>query len=357
MSLRSQELLDRLSSFPRQRLIPSPTALQELPRFSAALGGPRIFVKRDDAIPLGLGGNKVRKLEFLIGAAQRQGADTLITCGAVQSNHARLTAAAANHLGMTCDIVLVDRVARQDRSYRRSGNRLLLSLLGAHVHDFPADADQDLDAAMAVVADRVSARGGRPYIIAEGGGSATGGLGYTAGALEIAKQAGELGLNFAELFVGSGSGGTHAGLLAGSVLIDAPWRVSGICVRRDEVSQKTRIARLTREIIALVGSDLELPEDAVRTTDVALGPGYGQMTDAVHEAISMLASLEGLFLDPVYTGKAMAGLIAAVRQGRFDPDDQLLFVHTGGTPALFGYLDAFGDDLLLETALAETRIA
>jgi len=343
VSHQAQDLLGRLAAFPRRQLIPAPTPLQKLSRLSAALGGPDIFIKRDDSIPLGLGGNKVRKLEYLVGDALRQGADTLITCGAVQSNHARLTAAAANASGMACDIVLVDRVARQDRSYRRSGNRLLLDLLGATVHDFPADADNDLNDAMEVVAARVRARGGRPYIVAEGGGSATGGLGYTTAAAEILGQANEQGLRFSELFVGSGSGGTHAGLLAGSTLIEAPWRVTGVCVRRDELAQAERISRLTRDIVALLGYDRGPPANAVRTTDAALGPGYGQVTEAVHEAIAMLASLEGIFLDPVYTGKVMAGLIAAVRQGQFRPEEQVLFVHTGGSPALFAYLDAFED--------------
>lgn len=341
MSHQAQDLLGRLSTFPRRQLIPAPTPLQHLSRFSEALGGPGIFIKRDDSIPLGLGGNKVRKLEYLVGDALKHGADTLITCGAVQSNHARLTAAAANASGMACDIVLVDRVARQDRSYRQSGNRLLLDLLGARVHDFPASADDDLKGAMETVADRVRARGGRPYIVAEGGGSAIGGLGYTAGAVEILGQANELGVSFSELFVGSGSGGTHAGLLAGSTLIEAPWRITGVCVRRDQSAQAERIGRLTGDIIALLGYGGELSAGAVRTTDAALGAGYGQMTAAVHEAIALLASLEGIFLDPVYTGKAMAGLIAAVREGRFQKDEQVLFVHTGGSPALFAYLDAF----------------
>lgn len=341
---RQDDLRSRLARFPRVSFLEGPTPLQPLPRLSQALGGPAIWVKRDDAIPLGMGGNKVRKLEFLVGDAASKGCDTLITCGAVQSNHVRLTAAAANRSGMDCDIVLVDRVARNDPSYRRSGNRLLLSLLGAKVHLLPGEADDDLDGAMEKVAGEVRARGAKLYVVPEGGGSPTGGLGYAAAALEIAEQAAERAVSFKEIFVGSGSGGTHGGLLAGSTAIEAPWLIRGICVRRDAKAQATRIAERTRAILQYAGYDPELPAGSVHTDDSALGPGYGQMTDAVHEAITLTAQTEGLFLDPVYTGKVMAGLIAAVRQGRFEASDNILFIHSGGSPALFAYLEALKVD-------------
>ena len=190
------------ANHPRFRLFDGPTPLEPLPRLSAALGGPEIWVKRDDAIPLAMGGNKVRKLEFIVADALAAGADTLVTCGAVQSNHNRLTAAAARRAGMACDLVLVERVSRQDQDYLLSGNPLLIDLFRATMHRFPATADADLMGAMEEVAERVRARGGRPYIVPEGGGSPVGGLGYAAAALEIVQQCDARGLRFDHVLVG-----------------------------------------------------------------------------------------------------------------------------------------------------------
>lgn len=325
-----------LAGHPRFRLFDAPTPLEPLPHLSAALGGPEIWAKRDDAIPLAMGGNKVRKLEFILADALAQGADTLVTCGAVQSNHARLTAAAARRASLACDLVLVERVARQDDDYLLSGNRLLLDLLGATPHPFGAEADADLDGAMAEVAGRVRARGGRPYIVPEGGGSPVGGLGYAAAALELITQCHARDLGFDHVVVGSGSGGTHAGLLAGLRALGVPVPVTGICVRRDAAAQRDRIAALVPRISALLGHPPPAAS-AVRTDDAALGPGYGTLTEAVRAAIRLAAETEGLLLDPVYTGRTLAGLIAMLQRGELRRGQRVLFVHTGGAPALFAY--------------------
>ncbi len=321
---------------PRHRLFDGPTPLEPLPRLSAALGGPEIWAKRDDAIPLAMGGNKVRKLEFILADALAASADTLVTCGAVQSNHARLTAAAARRAGMACDLALIERVARQDSDYLLSGNRLLLDLLDATVHRFPIEADANLDGAMEEVARRVRARGGVPYKVPEGGGSPVGGLGYAAAALELVQQCHAAGVAFDHAVVGSGSGGTHAGLVAGLHALGAHVAVTGICVRRNAAAQKVRVEDLASRISALLGHPPP-PTGTVRTDDAALGPGYGVLTEAVREVIHLAARTEGLLLDPVYTGKAMAGLVAMVRRGELGRGQRVLFVHTGGAPALFAY--------------------
>ncbi len=283
-----------------------------------------------------MGGNKVRKLEFIVADALAAGADTLVTCGAVQSNHARLTAAAARRAGMSCDLVLVERVSRQDPDYMLSGNPLLLDLLGATTHRFPAEADADLDGAMQTVAERVRARGGRPYVVPEGGGSPVGGLGYAAAALELAQQCQAMGVDFDHVLLGSGSGGTHGGFLAGLQALGSRTPVTGICVRRDAAAQKARIEAFVPHVCALLGH-APPPAAAVRTDDTALGAGYGVLSESVLEAIRLTAETEGLLLDPVYTGKVMAGLIAMIRRGEFASGGRVLFIHSGGTPALFAY--------------------
>jgi D-cysteine desulfhydrase family pyridoxal phosphate-dependent enzyme len=326
----------KFANHPRFPLFTVPTALEPLPNLSAALGGPEIWVKRDDTLPLAMGGNKVRKLEFLVADALAAGADTLVTCGAVQSNHTRLTAAAARRAGLRCDVALVERVARQDEDYELSGNSLLLDLLGAGVHRFPASADTDLAGAMAEVAERVKSNGGKPYIVPEGGGSPVGGLGYAAAALELVQQCNALNIDFDHAVVGSGSGGTHAGLLAGLHALGVATPVTGMCVRRDALTQKTRIEGLVPRIAALIGHAAP-PAGVVQTDDSAMGPGYGVLTDAVREAIRLTAETEGLLLDPVYTGKVMAGLIGLIRGGALARGQRVLFIHTGGTPGLFAY--------------------
>jgi D-cysteine desulfhydrase family pyridoxal phosphate-dependent enzyme len=325
-----------LAGHPRLRLFDAPTPLEPLPRLSAALGGPEIWAKRDDAIPLAMGGNKVRKLEYIVADALARGADTLVTCGAVQSNHARLTAAAARRAGLACDLALVERVARRDEDYRRSGNRLLLDLLGATPHRFGAEADADLDGAMAEVAGRVRARGGHPYVVPEGGGSPVGGLGYAAAALELVAQCHARDLAFDHVVVGSGSGGTQAGLLAGLRALGVATPVTGMCVRRDAAAQRARIAALVPRVSALFGHPPP-SADAVRTDDAPLGPGYGTLTEPVREAIRLAAETEALLLDPVYTGRTMAGLVAMIRRGALGRGQRVLFVHTGGAPAVFAY--------------------
>lgn len=323
-----------LDRFPRTSLAHLPTPIEHLPRLSARLGGPEIFVKRDDATGLALGGNKVRKLEFLLGDALAGSADTLITCGAPQSNHCRQTAAAAARSGLACHLVLQDRVAHPDRAlYLASGNMLLDRLAGAELHLVAADAD--VDRAMAAIADRVRAAGGRPYVVPLGGSSPMGVLGYVDAAAELRRQSDAAGLAVDAVVVAAGSGGTQAGLIAGG----APG-VVGICIGDPAAKMRPAIAGLAADACRLAG--IAVPTDLrVDIRDGFVGPGYAQPTPGMVEAVRLCGELEGLILDPVYTGKAMAGLIAMIRSGELARGQTVVFMHTGGTPTLFVYAGSF----------------
>jgi L-cysteate sulfo-lyase len=331
--MEQQAMID-LSRFPRVRLSHLPTPLEHLPRLSTRLGGPEIFGKRDDATGLALGGNKVRKLEFLLGEALAQGSDTLITCGAPQSNHCRQTAAAAARQGLACHLVLQDRVAHPDRElYLSSGNMLLDRLTGAELHMVGAEASVDRE--MDRIASEVAAAGGRPYVVPLGGSSRTGVLGYVDAALELRRQADAAGVAVDAVVVAAGSGGTQAGLVAGG----APG-VVGICIGEPAARLTPVIAGLVDEVTRLLGV-AALGRLDVR--DGFIGPAYGQPTPEMVEAVRLCAELEGLILDPVYTGKAMAGLIAMIRSGELKRGQNAVFMHTGGTPTLFVYDRTFGD--------------
>jgi L-cysteate sulfo-lyase len=327
----------QLARFARARFCHLPTALEPLPRLTAHLGGPQILVKRDDATGLGFGGNKTRKLEFLIGSALAEGADTLVTAGGVQSNHCRQTAAAAARHGLACALVLQRRVAWNHPDYERGGNILLDRLAGAELHLVEREAD--LAAEVELVAEELRSSGKRPFVIPIGGSTPVGALGYVAAGLELLAQAEATGRPIDAILHASGSGGTQAGLLVALQALGTDVPVIGISVSDPKEELEATIAELTAQTAALLGT--AAPRRAgVQVLDGYVGVDYGQPTTGMREAVHFCAHLEGLFLDPVYTGKVMAGLIDLVRQRRFAKDQTVVFVHTGGTPALFPYLDA-----------------
>ena len=285
------------------------------------------------------GGNKARKLEFLLGDAIAQNADTLITHGALQSNHVRQTAAAAALAGMQCEVLYEHRVANPDADYATSGNVLLTKLLGATQHEYAADTD--MDAAMATHAAALTDAGKRVCVIPGGGSNVIGATGYANCALELVAQADALGMTVDHLVHATGSTGTQAGLVAGCYAMASPFAVLGIGVRLPQSAQEEKVFALARATAQHLGVKTELPRDAVRANCDYVGAGYGLPTDEMLEAVSLLARLEGILLDPVYSGKGMAGLIDLVRKGFFAADDNVVFLHTGGAAALFGYRSLF----------------
>ena len=327
-----------LARFPRRRYTADPTPLEPAPRFSAALGGPEIFIKRDDLLGLAAGGNKTRKLEFLVAEALAQGADTLITCGAIQSNHCRLTLGAAVKEGLKCRLVLEERVPGTYNP-RAGGNNFLYRLLGAEaVTVVPAGADMRRE--MRAVAENLAVAGRRGYIIPGGGSNPLGATGYVACAQEIMAQTFEQGLKLDYVVCASGSTGTHAGLVTGFHGCQMNLPVLGVNVSRAKIAQEELVYRLVRETSRFVGLNFEIPREAVTCFDEYVGPGYSLPTPEMAEAVRLLARTEGILLDPVYTGKAMSGLIDLVRKGYFPKGSRVLFVHTGGSPALYVYQEA-----------------
>ena len=321
---------------PRLGLAVLPTPLDDAPRLTAALGGPRVLVKRDDLTGLALGGNKARKLELLAAQAVGADADVLVTGGSVQSNHARMTAAAANRLGIECHLVLAG-----PRPERPAGNLLLDRLLGATLEFGASDRYAELEDAIVAAAARLEAAGRRPFAIPIGGASAMGVVAYADAVDELRTQLADAGIAEPDwIVVADGSGGTHAGILAG--LGDSPTRVVGIDVgTRPDLDDA--VPRLAAEAAELSGRDR--PAGVVIVDHDHYGDGYGHMTAAGFDAMTLAARTEALVLDPVYTAKAMAGLIARVRDARIAPSDTVLFWHTGGAPAFFAprYADCFDD--------------
>lgn len=326
-----------LARFPRRRYTHGPTPIEPLPRLSAALGGPDIFIKRDDLLGLSAGGNKTRKLEFLVADALANGADTLVTVGAVQSNHCRLTLSAAVSEGLKCQLVLEERVPN---SYRpeASGNNFLFQLLGVERTEVVAGGS-DLQGAMEGLAADLAAQGRRAYLIPGGGSNALGSLGYAACAQELLQQSFEMGLAFDAIVASSGSGGTHAGLLAGLHAASAGIPLVGISVRAEAAPQRSKIHALAQAALALTGVATPLDLERVEVQDGYVGPGYSLPTPAMVEAVQLFARLEGILLDPVYTGKTAAGLIGQIRAGRWRRGERVLLLHTGGAPALYAYQD------------------
>ncbi len=331
----------KLAKFPRLRITHGPTALEPMTRLSQALGGPNLWIKRDDCTGLASGGNKTRKLEYLMADALQQGADTVITQGATQSNHARQTVAIAAKLGLQSHIILEDRTGYMFDDYKHSGNVFLDHLYGASVSEVPKDTD--MNQAMAGLADRLRAGGRKPYIIPGGGSNPIGALGYVTCALELMDQANNMGLAIDQLVHATGSAGTQAGLVVGLYGARSQIPVLGIGVRAAKAPQEDRVFGLaceTAELLGVPGSVRR--EDVIANCDY-VGPGYGLPTPGMIEAVTMVARLEGVLLDPVYSGKGMAGLIDLCRKGHFKKGQNVVFLHTGGSVALYGYLHAFGE--------------
>jgi D-cysteine desulfhydrase len=326
-----------LAIFPRRRYTEGRTPIEKLARLSAELAGPTIYMKRDDLLGLAGGGNKTRKLEFLVAEALAQRADTLITCGAVQSNHCRLTLAAAVKEGLKCRLVLEERVPG---SYNpeSGGNNFLFRLMGVEkIKVVPGGSD--MTAEMQAIAEEVSGEGRKAYVIPGGGSNPVGATGYVACAEEILAQTFELGINMSRIICASGSAGTHAGLVTGFWGNNSNIPVIGINVSRPKGDQEKLVYNLVQKTAKHVGLNSDVPRAAVVCYDEYVGPGYSLPTPEMAEAVRMLARLEGVLIDPVYTGKAMAGLIDLVRKGTFDPKENILFIHTGGSPALYVYID------------------
>jgi len=325
-----------LAIFPRRRYTEGETPLEFLPRLTTAVGGPNIYFKRDDLLGLTAGGNKTRKLEFLVADALEKGADTLITCGAVQSNHCRLTLAAAVKEGLKCRLILEERIPG---SYNpeASGNNFLFRLLGVEKIDV-VPGGSNMMAAMQRQVEELDRAGRRGYIIPGGGSNPIGATGYVACAQEIQNQLFEKNLRIDRLVVPSGSTGTHAGLIAGFFGCNMNIPIVGIGVSRDPQDQNPLVYDLVQRTAERVGIREHIPTEAVVSFGEYWRPKYSVPNKKMVEAVNLVAKTEGILLDPVYTGKAMAGLIDLCRKGYFRKGENVLFVHTGGSPGLYAYL-------------------
>ncbi|MEM9774459.1 MAG: D-cysteine desulfhydrase [Chloroflexota bacterium] len=326
-----------LARFPRRRYTHGYTPIEAMSNLSRHLGGPNLYVKRDDMLGLAAGGNKTRKLEFLVADALSQGADTLITVGAPQSNHCRLTLAAAVKEGLKCQLVLEERVPDSYDS-NASGNNFLFKLMGAERIKLIKSGD-DIPGAMQELADDLIAAGRRPYIIPGGGSNKLGCLGYASCAQEILAQCDEMQLRLDHIVCSSGSGGTHSGLAVGLSGNNANIPLTGISVRGSKQALEEKYYGLANEAADMLGIRGGVPREAFNIYDDYVGPGYSLPTEAMIEAVQLFARHECILLDPVYTGKTAAGLIDLVRRGWFGSDDNVLFLHTGGSPALYVYQD------------------
>jgi D-cysteine desulfhydrase family pyridoxal phosphate-dependent enzyme len=341
-----------IASLPSIELGSGVTPLESMPNLAG--NGPDLYVKRDDCNGLALGGNKVRQLAFYFGEAIAENADTILITGAVQSNFVRMTAAAARKMGMDCHIQLEDRVTPPEPAYRQSGNVLMSRMFGATLHSYPDGEDEEgADRQIQQIAADLSAEGKHPYIIPLAfGHPPLGALGYVLAAAELLRQLEQGKLSIDEIFVASGSGATHAGLLFGLRAFGSPITVTGVCVRRNAALQKPRILETCEQIALLLQTDSCVVSDDVRLTDDFLAPGYGVANAATMNAIIRSAQTEGLLLDPVYTGKAMAGVLQRAEQPEAS-ESSLLFWHTGGVPAIFAYRETI--EAALEDSAGNTE--
>lgn len=339
--------LGRIASIPRAQLFTGQTPLEPMPNLTRHCGGTKLFVKRDDCTGLAFGGNKVRQLEFYLGAASAQDADTILITGAVQSNFVRAAAAGARKLGMSCHIQLEERVATKNPRYRDSGNVLIDKLLGATLHSYPEGEDESgADRQLEKISADLRDAGSRPYIIPLAPGHPPlGSLAYVLAAKELLSQIMESDLPVNEIFLASGSGATHAGLLFGLRALGSTIQVTGICVRRNATRQRARIHETCDGIATLLETESTVTDEDIKLSDAFLAPGYGIPSHATLGAIVLGAQTEGLMLDPVYSGKAMAAVIHHAKLA--DDSSTFIFLHTGGTPAIFAYQEA------IEEALAE----
>ncbi|MFK7762488.1 MAG: D-cysteine desulfhydrase [Roseobacter sp.] len=334
-----KQLALSLAKFPRVRLGHMPTPLEPMDRLSEVLGGPRLWVKRDDCTGLSSGGNKTRKLEFLMADAQKIGATTIITQGATQSNHARQTAAAAAKLSMGCHILLEDRTGSNDPNYIMNGNVLLDRLHGATVSKRPGGAD--MNAEMQTLAAKLSDTGEVPYVIPGGGSNPIGALGYVNCARELVDQSIDIGLEIDAFMHATGSSGTQAGLVVGLAAIQSDIHLLGIGVRAPQEKQEQMVYDLAVRTAEYMDTGVTIQRDQVRANCDYVGAGYGVPTDGMRKAVRLLAETEGLLFDPVYSGKGLDGLIDQIAKGYFDGMNNVVFLHTGGSAALFGYSDIF----------------
>ena len=322
----------RIDSLPRYRLAHLPTPLEELKTLSRHLAGPEILIKRDDQTGLALGGNKTRKLEFLVGDALEQGADTLVTLGAAQSNHCRQTAAAAAKAGLRCELILNGK--KPDVA---NGNLLLNELLGATLHwiERPQRAAKlsELDA-------QLRAQGRKPYVIPVGGSNGVGATGYVVALLELAEQLRASGRRVDHLVFGTSSGGTQAGIILGARIAGFTGQLHGLSIDKNDPEHfeyEAEVAQIANDCAAYIGSPVRVTRDDVKVVYGYKGEGYGVVGDLERDAIRLLARSEGIVLDPVYAGRAFGALVDLVRKGVFKKGETVLFWHTGGAPALFAY--------------------
>ncbi len=336
---KSAALVRSLAKFPQTNLGHYPTPIESMPNLGGALGI-ELAVKRDDCTGVGFGGNKARQLEFYLGEALAKHADTVLITGAVQSNFARTAAAMARRLGMDCHIQLEDRVKTKNRQYHNNGNVLLDRLLGATILHYANGEDEiGADAALAEQAQRLLNTGKSPFVVPLGPDHPPlGALGYIAAAIELARQIAEGAAAPDCIFIGSGSALSHVGLLYGLRAQGISSRVVGVCVRRDADAQTARVSKRLADLAAMIGGECPVSSADIEVDGSVLAPGYGELGQPAKEAIELAARCEGLFLDPVYTAKTLAALIGRAREGRLQ-GERVLFWHTGGQPALFGYAD------------------
>ncbi|WP_353892763.1 D-cysteine desulfhydrase [Proteinivorax hydrogeniformans] len=328
-----------LTSLPRRKYTDFSTPIENLEKLSKSLGGPNIYIKRDDLLGLTAGGNKTRKLEFLIADALEKGADTIITAGGVQSNHCRLTLAAANRENLNCILVLEESAA-VEHDTQKSGNYFLYNLMGVEdVRIVPNGTDvfEEMDK----VASQVYANGGKPYKIPVGGSNSIGATGYVSCAQEIIQQSFDLGISFDYVVCTSGSGGMHAGLITGFEVNQSQTKVLGVSISRPKEKMEPKVMKLVSETTKRLGLQHTISEKSITCYDSYIGPGYALPTKEMVEAVKLVAKTEGILLDPVYTGKTMSGLIDLIKKGRFNSDDKVLFIHSGGAPALYAYTSEF----------------
>jgi len=327
-----------VKDFPRVHLGHTPTPLELLNNVSADFGC-KVWIKRDDCTGLAFGGNKSRQLDFYIGQALEQGADTLLTTGAVQSNHVRTTVAAARKLGLDIEVQLEHRVDREQPEYHNSGNPYLVRLMGAKIHYYPVGEDEEgADRALEVRAEELAAEGRNAFVIPlSNAHTPYGALGYVEGAEELMTQLDALDVRPSRFIVPTGSASTHSGFLLGVRACGSDIPVHGVCVRRDSTSQRQRVSKKLNSVIHTIGCDIQISDSEIICDDSQLAPGYGMPNESTVDAIKYMARREGILLDPTYSGKTFAVLLDMLRHGKFAANEQVVFLHTGGAVSLFGY--------------------
>ncbi len=329
------------NKYPWVQLAHAPTPLERMNNlskdYSTGQRDVNLWIKRDDCTGLAMGGNKARQLEFYLGDALDQQADTILTTGAIQSNHVRMTVAAAHKLGMYCEVQLEERVSDRPSAYYQSGNPFLVSMLGAKVHKYPVGEDEEgADRALYQRAEELNQQGRHAYVIPLAPNHAPlGALGYVLVAEELLQQLGQQSLD--AVVIASGSGSTHSGLLVGLRALGCNANVYGICVRRNAELQKARMFKRCQEVAQMIGQPDLITESDIIVTDAVLSPGYGRLNDATTEAIYKAGRREGILLDPTYSGKAMAGLFHLLDKKDLNLQGNIVFLHTGGAPGAFGY--------------------